>query len=226
MEKQLNYANRYMPELETLFEDEEKLSLTLDLGEVYKIITQTAYYLQKAQIEVVLPDELVNVVVPRASINAKVKASRSGDLLDIFNTTSSSAISLDDILEFSYEIALGNDKLSLEEFKELVKDSKGLVKYKNKYILVDQEESKKILDQIANADHSKMTRMQLIHASMSGQLDQYDFDYDEAFANILKDFTKPIEVTPPKGLKGDEIPQSLANLYGHFTTQASERLFL
>lgn len=212
VEKQLNYANRYMPELETLFEDEEKLSLTLDLGEVYKIITQTAYYLQKAQIEVVLPEELVNVVVPRASINARVKASRSGDLLDIFNTTSTSAISLDDILEFSYEIALGNDKLSLEEFQELVKDSKGLVKYKNKYILIDQDESKKIFEQIAKADHSKMTRMQLIHASMSGQLDQYDFDYDEAFANILKDFTKPIEVTPPEGLKGELRPYQQTGL--------------
>ncbi len=212
VEKQLNYATRYMPELETLFEDEDKLSLTLDLGEVYKIITQTAYYLQKAQIEVILPDELVNVVVPRASINAKVKAARSGDLLDIFNTTSSSAISLDDILEFSYEITLGNDKMSLEEFKELVKDSKGLVKYKNKYILIDEDESQKIFEKIAKADHSKLTRMQLIHASMSGQLDEYDFDYDEAFANILKDFTKPVDVTPPKELKGELRPYQQTGL--------------
>ncbi|MGN0019119.1 MAG: DEAD/DEAH box helicase [Candidatus Gastranaerophilaceae bacterium] len=212
VEKQLNYATRYMPELETLFEDEDKLSLTLDLGEVYKIITQTAYYLQKAQIEVILPDELVNVVVPRASINAKVKAARSGDLLDIFNTTSSSAISLDDILEFSYEITLGNDKMSLEEFKELVKDSKGLVKYKNKYILIDEDESQKIFEKIAKADHSKLTRMQLIHASMSGQLDEYDFNYDEAFANILKDFTKPVDVTPPKELKGELRPYQQTGL--------------
>lgn len=212
VEKQLNYATRYMPELETLFEDEEKLSLTLDLGEVYKIITQTAYYLQKAQIEVILPDELVNVVVPRASINAKVKASRSNDLLDIFNTTSSTSLSLDDILDFSYEIALGNEKMTLEEFKELIKDSKGLVKYKNKYILVDEEESKKLIDKISNANHSKMTRMQLIHASMSGQLEEYDFDYDEAFANILKDFTKPVEVTPPKGLKGELRPYQQTGL--------------
>ena len=212
VEKQLNYATRYMPELETLFEDEDKLSLTLDLGEVYKIITQTAYYLQKAQIEVILPDELVNVVVPRASINAKVKASRSNDLLDIFNTTSSSSLSLDDILDFSYEIALGNEKMSLEEFKELIKDSKGLVKYKNKYILVDEEESKKLIEKISNANHSKMTRMQLIHASMSGQLEEYDFDYDEAFANILKDFTKPVDVTPPKGLKGELRPYQQTGL--------------
>ena len=48
--------------------------------------------------------------------------------------------------------------------------------------------------------------MELIHASMSGQLGQYEFDYDEAFANILKDFTKPIEVTPPKTLKGELRP--------------------
>ena len=212
VEKQLNYANRYMPELETLFEDEDKLALDLNLGEVYKIITQTAYYLQKAQIEVILPDELVNVIVPRASINAKVKASRSGDLLDIFNTTSSSAISLDDILDFSYEIALGNDKLSLEEFQELVKGSQGLVKYKDKYILIDQDESKKIFEKIAKADHSKMTRMKLIHASMSGQLEDFDFDYDEAFANILKDFTKPVEVDPPKGLKGELRPYQQTGL--------------
>ena len=76
VEKQLNYALRYMPELENLFEDEEKLYLDLNLNEVYQIITKTAYYLQKAQIEVVLPEELTRIVIPRASINAKVKAQR------------------------------------------------------------------------------------------------------------------------------------------------------
>ncbi len=50
VEKQLHYAIRYMPELETLFEDEEKLSLNLDLTEVYKVITQTAYYCKKLRL--------------------------------------------------------------------------------------------------------------------------------------------------------------------------------
>ena len=202
VEKQLNYANRYMPELETLFEDEEKLSLQLDLKGVYKIITQTAYYLQKAQIEVILPDELVNVIIPRASINARVKTERSKDLADLFNTTSSSKISLSDILDFKYEIVIGNDKISLEEFNALVEKSDGLLKYKEHYVLIDKDESKKYLEQIAKSNPAKMSRMELIHASMSGQMGQYEFDYDEAFANILKDFTKPIEVTPPTELKG------------------------
>lgn len=212
VEKQLNYAIRYMPELEDLFEDEDKLALDLNLNEVYKIITQTAYYLQKAQIEVILPKELVNIVVPRASINAKVKASRSQDLADLFNNTSSSKMSLEDILDFSYEIAIGNEKISLEEFKKLVESSNGLIKYKNKYVLIDKEESKKIFEQIAKANFKSMSRMELIHASMSGQLAQYEFDYDDAFARVIQDFTKPIEVTPPETLKGELRPYQQTGL--------------
>ena len=203
MEKQLNYAVRYMPELETLFEDEDKLALSLNLNEVYKIIAQTAYYLQKAQIEVILPEELTNIIVPRASINARVKAARSDDLMTIFNTVSSNSISLDDILEFSYEVSLGDEKISLEEFNKLVDNSNGLIQYKGKYILIDKEEGQKLVEQIKNANHKKMTRLELIHASMSGQLQNYEFNYDEAYANVIKDFAKPVEVTQPKELNGD-----------------------
>ncbi len=212
VEKQLNYAIKYMPELEDLFEDEEKLALDLNLNEVYKIITQTAYYLQKAQIEVILPKELVNIVVPRASINAKVKASRAKDLADLFNNTSSSKMALDDILDFSYEIAIGNEKISVEEFNKLVESNNGLIKYKNKYVLIDKEESKKIFEQIAKANFKSLSRMELIHASMSGQLAQYDFDYDDAYARIIQDFTKPVDVTPPETLKGELRPYQQTGL--------------
>ena len=212
VEKQLNYAIRYMPELEDLFEDEEKLALDLNLNEVYKIITQTAYYLQKAQIEVVLPKELTNIVVPRASINAKVKTSRTKELAAIFNTTSSSKISLDDILDFTYEIAIGNEKISVDEFNKLIEGQNGLIKYKNKYVLIDKEDTGKIFEQIAKADYKSMSRMELIHAAMSGQINQYDFDYDDAFARVIQDFNKPVDVTPPEALNGELRPYQQTGL--------------
>ena len=212
IEKQLNFTLRYMPELEQLFEDGNNLSLILDLGQVYKVIAQTAYYLQKAQIEVILPDELTNIIVPRASINAKVKEKRSDDLMDIFNTVSSTSVSLDDILEFNYEVAIGDEKISLDEFNKLVDTTSGLIKYKDKYVLVDKEEGKKLVEQVFNANHKKMTRLQLLHASMSGRVNDYDFNYDEAFANILKDFSKTVEVSAPNGLTGDLRPYQQTGL--------------
>ena len=212
VEKQLNYATRYMPELEALFEDEEKLALDLDLNEVYKIITQTAYYLQKAQIEVILPKELANIVVPRASINAKVKTARTKELEEIFNNTSTGKISLEDILDFSYEIAIGNERLSVEEFNNLIQGQNGLIKYKNKYVIIDKEDTKKIFEEVAKSNLKSMSRMELIHAAMSGQVNQYDFDYDGAFARVIQDFNKPVDVTVPKELKGELRPYQLTGL--------------
>lgn len=212
VEKQLNYAIRYMPELENLFEDESKLHLNLNLTDVYKVITQTAYYLQKAQIDVILPDELTNIIIPRASINAKVKTARAGDLVDIFNTTSTGKISLEDLMDFSYEIAIGDEKITMEEFEKISAENNGLIKYKDKYVLIDKDENKKMFEQLLKSNHTKLTRLELIHASMSGQLDKYDFDYDEAFANIIKDFNRPIEVTTPADLKGTLRPYQQTGL--------------
>ena len=207
VEKQLNYALRYMPELENLFEDEDKLYLDLNLNEIYQMITKTAYYLQKAQIEVILPDELSNIVIPRASINAKVKEARANDLAELINSNSGNTkLSLDDILEFTYEIAIGDDKISLEEFQKLVETHNGLIRYKNKYVLIDQEESKKIFEQIAKTNLKSMSRMELIHASLSKQYEQYDFDYDEAFARVITEFTKPVDIDMPKNLNGNLRP--------------------
>ncbi len=202
VEKQLNYVVKYMPELEDLFDDEEKLALDLNLQEVYEIITKTAYYLQKAQIEVILPDELTNIVVPRASINARIKKDRSEELINLFNNNKAGKITLDEIMDFNYEIALGDVKISMEEYRRLVAENEGLINYKGQYILIDKEESKKMLEQVLDPTKMTMSRLELIHASMSRQLGEYDFDYDEKFASIIKDFNKPVEVNPPETLKG------------------------
>ena len=122
--------------------------------------------------------------------------------MNIFNTVSSTSISLDDILEFSYEVSLGDEKISLEDFNKLVEKNSGLVKYHDKYVLIDKEEGKKLAEQILNANHKKMTRLQLLHASMSGRIQDYDFNYDEAYANVIKDFARAVDVEPPNNLKG------------------------
>ena len=47
----------------------------LSLNDVYKLMIHTAYYLNKAGININFPPNFGNIVVPRASINAKIKSS-------------------------------------------------------------------------------------------------------------------------------------------------------
>ena len=205
VEKQLNYAIKYYPELENLFDEDNNLQLKLNVNEVYKVMANTAYYLNKAGIELVLPDDFGNIVVPRASINARVKAGREAELQELLNFGANS-MNLHSMFEFDYKIAIGDEKISVEEFENLVKNSKGLVAYKNMYILVEESEAKALIDKVKNPSTENLTRAELLHAALSGNIKDYEFDYDTAFANILKDLTKIQEVTVPETLKGSLRP--------------------
>ncbi len=202
IEKQLNYVARYYPELEEFFSEEHQFELDMNLNEVYKIIAQISYYLQKASIDVVLPEGIDNIVTPRASINARVKAARSAELRDIITGNGASVTALNDMFDFSYTIAIGDDKLTVEEYEALTKDAQGLIKYKEHYVLIDKEENAKLIEKVKNPKITEKNKMEILHAALSQQMDDYDFDYDEAFANILKDLTKTEDVPPPESLQG------------------------
>ena len=201
IEKQLRYANRYMSEIEELFESED-FSLHLHLNEVYKIMTQTIYYLNKANIDVILPEGLDNIVVPRASINAQIKANRKSDLQALLNSNHQDPLVLDEIMSFSYSIAIGDEKLTPEEFEKLAKNAEGLVKFKNQYVLIDKNETEKLLKKVKNPNVKDLTKLDLLHAALSGNIDDFEFDYDAAFAEILKDMTKTEDISVSKNLEG------------------------
>lgn len=202
IEKQLTYVARYYPELEEFFDEENQFELKMSLNEVYKIIAQISYYLQKASIDVILPEGIDNIVTPRASINAKVKASRMSELRDVISSNGTSSSALNELFEFSYTIAIGDDKLTVEEYEALTKDAQGLIRYKDHYVLIDKEENTKLIEKVKNPKITDKNKMEILHAALSSQMDDYDFDYDEAFANILKDLTKTEDVPPPESLKG------------------------
>ena len=196
IEKQINWATKYI-------EDLEDVTMELDLSGVYKLITQITYYLSQAGMEVNLPEGLNNVIIPRASINAKIKAKRIEDLKELLMNPTGSTISLDEIMNFKVEIALGDgEKISAEEFKELAKNSQGLIKYKDKYILIDKEETDKLLARLEKQPNLTVNKMQLLHNALSGKIDDYDFDYDETFAKVISDFTKVEDIELPKELNG------------------------
>ena len=197
IEKQINWATKYI-------EDLEDVTMELDLSGVYKLITQITYYLSQAGMEVNLPEGLNNVIIPRASINAKIKEKRLQDIKDLLENPTGSTISLDEIMNFKIEIALGeNEKISAEEFMQLAKNSQGLIKYKDRYILIDKEETEKLIQKLEKTPNLNVNKMQLLHSALSGKIDEYDFDYDEAFARVISDFTKVEEITLPKGLNGE-----------------------
>ena len=67
----------------------------------------------------------------------------------------------------------------LEFYLTLLKQAqKGLIKYKDRYILIDKEETDKLLARLEKQPNLTVNKMQLLHNALSGKIDDYDFDYE------------------------------------------------
>ncbi len=186
IQKQMNYIARYFPDFMEKFENLDK-GVILDLNEVYKFVTLTSYQLQKAAVDVILPDDFNKIIVPRASINAKVRKDREGNLYDMLVANKESSIGLDEIMDFSYHVAIGDEKMTIDEFEKEFKDADGLIQYKNKLVLFDKTEYTNIIERINKQKKKPLTKYDLLHAVLSKQMGNYDFDYDDAFTRVIQD---------------------------------------
>ena len=65
-----------------------------------------------------------------------------------------------------------------------------------------RSETEKLLERLKKKPDFVMNKMELLHHSLSGKIDEYDFDYDEAFAKVISSFTKVEEIDLPDTLKG------------------------
>ncbi|MBO5947979.1 DEAD/DEAH box helicase [bacterium] len=215
LEKQIAYVVQYYPQLEDAYNNCE--NMTLDLNDVYSIMSKTSYYFQKAGIEVVIPPEFDNIIIPRASINALIKEKRKDDIVNFLNSDTSSTINLNDIFNFSYQIAIGDDKVSIQEFEELTKNAIGLISYKNMYVYVDKDTKEDLSKKFKEIKVDEMSKMELLHSSLSGKIGEYDFDFDAAYTRVLQDITNPKEIELPTTLKGELRPYQLTGFKWLYT---------
>jgi len=131
---QANLISDYIPDLASIFtsekacrySEEEFLPLFFDILPVLKLIG----------IEVLLPKSLKNLIFPKLALRVESKDSNT-----------SSYLKLDEILEFDWQISLGNSSVSVAEFNELLARGNKLVKLKDGYVYLDQ----KLIDNILSS---------------------------------------------------------------------------
>jgi uncharacterized Zn finger protein/superfamily II DNA or RNA helicase len=126
--------SNYLPEIRSLFSrreirlGEERLIGFLDTG---------AELLSRLGIEVILPKSLHRELKPRLVIRAEGAKKAPGALVRYFN--------LDSLLDWSWEVAIGDEVISGKEFAALLKGKSRLVKFRDAFIHVDPAELSRLL---------------------------------------------------------------------------------
>ncbi|MDR2135704.1 MAG: DEAD/DEAH box helicase [Treponema sp.] len=126
--------SNYLPEIRALFSrkdirlSEERLVSFLDSG---------AELLGRLGIEVVLPKSLHRELKPRLVIKAEGAQKAQGALVSYFN--------LDSLLDWSWQLAIGDEIISDKEFAALLKGKSRMLKFRDMYIHVDPAELLRLL---------------------------------------------------------------------------------
>ncbi len=189
--RQIDSAADYLPILKEISNSKGLKKVVIDSKGIEEFILKTSSLLNDLGVYTFIPKEIKNFVSPKISVKANLKQ----------NVQNVNYLSLSDILDFSYEIALGDKTITKDEFLQLVDNNEGIVKFQDKYLLINQEEVNDII-KILQRPKPKLSSMEVLHSYLTNDFDDYYFNYDEALEKVINNITKIEDVNLPEKLNG------------------------
>ena len=120
-------------------------------------------------------------------------------VLDVNQKTPNASLSFDDLADFDWKIAIGDEKFSIEDFESLTYNYRGLVVIKDKYMIIDEDNLYQLKEDIANIpqDNNKSDLIRYLLSDKSANVEM-----DEKLEELINNILEVPDVTPPESLNG------------------------
>ena len=173
----LRAAARLFPPLDRALSHAQPTHVTLTAREVAELLTDGVEALTAAGIGVELPSALAGADERRLRLRARIgQSTPAGPRVD-----GASPLGLQDRTDLHYEIVLGDEAISREEFAQIAALRKPLVRWRGRWVRVDEDEVDRI-EQLAG--HSTAVNLtEALAAALAGRTDVEDFGSVETVAD-------------------------------------------
>jgi len=157
----LGQASGICPHIEASLRTPGPSGYRLDAKGAYEFLTQKASTLEQSGFGVMLPAWWTRKgtklrLNARAHVKTPEMQSRSG-------------LSLDQIVQFDWEVALGSEKLSFEELQKLAKFKAPLVKVRGQWVLLDAEEIQAVIQSWKKKAMEQTTLREVVRMALGGE---------------------------------------------------------
>lgn len=188
----------FFPRLAQIVEAQGALTLHFDPVKFVDVLLKMLPALGLLGINILLPKGLKHLVRPKASLLAKRSPGKD----------EGSFLSFADLMRFDWQIALGDQLIPVEEFEELVVNLNGIIKLRDQYVLVDEEELIKLFHKLE--EPPKLDGMQALQALLSEEYEGVKIGLSPEAASLIRQFVHPEEVPLPDGLLAQLRPYQLS----------------
>lgn len=193
----LGYAARIYPRFWQGLETDEPVGIFVDLDTAFAFLKESAWVLEDAGFKVIVPAWWT----PKGRQRAKVRLQAQGKSLG-GNDKSKSYFSLETLVQYKYELAIGDQPVSEQEWAQLVQAKSPLVKFRGQWMELDRDKMQQMLEfwkqhQADNPEMSLLDFMKLSAQQAEGDV-EVECDRGDLLATLLtqlNDKTR-LELTP------------------------------
>lgn len=191
--RELTLLSSFVKDLNGYINQEGATPIQYENREFAPFLMQILPAIRLLNIQVLLPKSLQYLLRPQATLRIKKKSSEEG-----------SFIRLDEMLSFDWQVAVGDDVISPEEFKRLMQNASGLIKFKQSYIYVDETDIER-LHKLFTKDPS-MSSSQLLHKALLEEHESAPIVLTDEVRALIKEFTSQEIISLPQDLNAQLRP--------------------
>ena len=183
--KDLSLLSSLVGGLERYLAHEARQPMSLGNREFVTFLFEVMPAMKLLGIKLLLPKSLQTILRPRPSVKLSAK-----------QNDGKSFLRMDQLLQFDWKVAVGDNLVDAEEFERLVGHAEGLIRFKQQYIYVSAEDLKKIEKTFAS--QREMTPARMLQVALSGEYKGAKVELSPEVKALIKEWTTLKDVPVPK----------------------------
>jgi uncharacterized Zn finger protein/ERCC4-related helicase len=192
----LALLSSFIPGVDRYINAKGESEITMGAAAFTQFLMQAIPVINLLNINVLLPKALREILRPKPSVQVRQKGKDNTGFM-----------SLEKLLDFEWQVALGDTVMSEAEFKAILKNSAGLIKYKAQYIYVSPEDLSKLQKHFSSA--KALSPYEMLRAALSNDYYGAKVSLTSNVRALIKELTRTAEAPLPKALDAQLRPYQL-----------------
>jgi len=178
----------FLPSVESYLHNGASCPMTYRTQEFSRMLLEVFPALRLLGVGVALPKELQNLCRPRPSVTIR----KSED-------DSVAHVSLAELLDFDWQVAVGDELIPIEQFQKLVAHARGLIRFKGQFFYVDENDIEHLNDYFGES--RTLTPGERLQAALSESFDGVPVEMTAQVRKMMEQLRKQRRMAVPKGIK-------------------------
>ncbi|MCC7464706.1 MAG: DEAD/DEAH box helicase family protein [Saprospiraceae bacterium] len=194
--RDLTMVSEFFPELNGVIASNGKNKLLFNSLTFAQIFYKALPIIRLLGIRVLLPKELQKIFRPAMSMS--LSAANKGKI------SGTGLLSFANMIDFEWQVALGDQQLSPDEFAKLVKNMRGIVRLADGFVFLEEQEIASLMKKIQQAPRPSGPK--LLQVALSGEYQGMQVRLTESARALIAELLRPDSAPLPSGLQAQLRP--------------------